>query len=103
SRAAVVGGNAVALAARALRAKCVRLAAQALGIAEEEVQQHGKVFADRGDASRVVDLGRLACVAAMATAAHGAAAGLEATYDFRPPDIASSSGAHVVLAEVDPD
>src|SRR5207237_3015842 len=33
SRAAVVGGNAVALAARALRAKCVRLAAQALGIA----------------------------------------------------------------------
>src|SRR5438093_104968 len=58
SRAAVVGGNAVALAARALRAKCVRLAAQALGIAEEEVQQHGKVFAFRGDASRVGDLGR---------------------------------------------
>src|SRR5437660_47450 len=33
SRAAVVGGNAVALAARALRAKAVRLAAQALGSA----------------------------------------------------------------------
>src|SRR5437773_11103800 len=103
SRAAVVGGNAVALAARELRAKCVRLAAQALGIAEDEVQQHGKVFADRGDASRVVDLGRLASVAAMATAAHGVAPGLEATYYFRPPDIAYSSGAHVVLAEVDPD
>src|SRR2546427_3549361 len=57
SRAAVVGGNAVALAARALRAKCVRLAAQALGIAEEEVQQHGKVFAHRGDPERSVSWG----------------------------------------------
>jgi aerobic carbon-monoxide dehydrogenase large subunit len=47
SRAAVVGGTAVALAARELRAKCVRLAAQALGIAEDEVQQHSKVFAFR--------------------------------------------------------
>jgi aerobic carbon-monoxide dehydrogenase large subunit len=54
SRAAVVGGNAVALAARALRTKCVRLAVQALGIAEDEVQQHGKVFAFRGDAARSV-------------------------------------------------
>src|SRR2546422_10064193 len=103
SRAAVVGGNAVALAARALRAKCVRLAAQALAIAEDEVQQHGRVFAARGDASRVVDLGRLASVAAMATAAHGVAPGLEATPYFQPPDTASSSGAHVALAEVDPD
>src|SRR5207249_2896710 len=66
SRAAVVGGNAVALAARALRAKCVRVAAHALGIAEEEVQQHGKVFAFRADASRSVSLGRLASAAAVA-------------------------------------
>src|SRR5947207_3875475 len=103
SRAAVVGGNAVALAARALRAKCVRLAAQALGIAEEELQQHGRRFAERADASRVVDLGRLASVAAMATSASGVPPGLEATHYFQPPDIAYSSGAHVVLAEVDPD
>jgi carbon-monoxide dehydrogenase large subunit len=103
SRAAVVGGTAVALAARELRRKCVRLAAQALGIAEDEVQQHGKRFAARGDAERSVDLGRLASVAAMATAAHGVAPGLEATHYFQPPDIAYSSGAHVVLVEVDPD
>src|SRR5205809_767246 len=81
-RAAGVGGNAVALAARALRAKCVRLAAQALGVAEDEVQQHGKVFADRGKASRSVDLGRLTSAAAIATAAHGVAPGLEATHYF---------------------
>src|SRR5437899_1255791 len=103
SRAAVVGGNAVALAARALRAKCVRLAAQALGIAEDEVQQHGKRFADCARAERFVELGRLASVAAMATAAHGVAPGLEATHYFLPPDIAYSSGPHVVLAEADPD
>src|SRR5256712_1178377 len=103
SRAAVVGGTAVALAARELRAKCVRLAAQALGIADDDVQQHGKVFADRGNASRSVDLGRLASVAAMATAAHGVAPGLEATHYFQPPDTAYSSGAHVVLVEVDAD
>src|SRR3989449_9351137 len=60
SRAAGVGGNAVALAARALRAKCVRLAAQTLGIAGDEVQQHGKGVAFRGDAPRSVSLGRLA-------------------------------------------
>jgi aerobic carbon-monoxide dehydrogenase large subunit len=103
SRAAVVGGSAVALAARALRAKCVRLAAQALGIAEEEVQQHGKVFAFRGDAARSVSLGRLASAAAAATAASGVPPGLEATHYFQPPDIAYSSGAHVALAEVDPE
>src|SRR5262249_10210749 len=99
----VVGGNAVALAARALRAKCVRLAAQALGIAEDEVQQHGKAFAFRGDATRSVDLGRLASTAAVASASSGVPPGLEATHYFQPPDIAYSSGAHVALAEVDPD
>src|SRR5438477_11893756 len=101
SRAAVVGGNAVALAARELRAKCVRLAAQALGIAEDEVQQHGKVFAERANASRSVELGRLPSTAALAGAAHGVAPGLEATHYFQPPDIAYASGAHVVLAELD--
>jgi aerobic carbon-monoxide dehydrogenase large subunit len=103
SRAAVVGGTAVALAARELRSRCVRLAAQALGIAEDDVQQHGKVFADRADGARRVDLGRLASIAAMATAAHGVVPGLEATHYFQPPDIAYSSGAHVALADVDPE
>jgi CO/xanthine dehydrogenase Mo-binding subunit len=101
SRAAVVGGTAVALAARELRAKAVKLAAQALGVAESDVQQHGTAFAERGNAERRIELGRVAAVAAMATAAHGVAPGLEATHFFQPPDIAYSAGAHVVLAEVD--
>jgi aerobic carbon-monoxide dehydrogenase large subunit len=103
SRAAVVGGTAVALAARELRAKALRLAAQALGVAEDDVQQHGKVFAERANPGRRIELGRVAAVAATATASHGVAPELEATHFFQPPGIAYSSGAHVVLAEVDPE
>ena len=103
SRAAVVGGSAVALAARELHAKTVRLAAQALGVAEDEIQQHGKLFAERSRPERRVELGRLASAAAMASAASGIAPGLEATHFFQPPDIAYSSGAHVALVEVDPE
>jgi carbon-monoxide dehydrogenase large subunit len=101
SRAAVVGGNAVALAARQLRASCVRLAAQALGIAEDEVQQHGKRFAARANPERFVELGRLASAAAVAPASTGVPPGLEVTHYFQPPDIAYSAGACVALAEVD--
>jgi CO/xanthine dehydrogenase Mo-binding subunit len=101
SRAAVVGGSAVALAARELHAKTIRLAAQALGVAEDEIQQHGKFFAERARPERRVELGRLASAAAMASAASGVAPGLEATHFFQPPDIAYSSGAHVALVEVD--
>ena len=103
SRAAVVGGSAVALAARALRAKAVRLAAQQLGVAEDDIQQNGTVFVERANPERRIELGRLAAVAAMAGAAHGVAPGLEATHYFQPPDIAYASGAHVVLAELDAD
>src|SRR5262249_35865963 len=99
SRAAVVGGSAVALASRELHAKTVRLPAQALGVAEDETQQNGKVFAERARPERRVELGRLAAVAAMA--AHELAPGLEATHFFQPRDIAYSSGAHVALVEVD--
>jgi CO/xanthine dehydrogenase Mo-binding subunit len=103
SRAAVAGGNAVALAARDLRAKAIRLAARVLGVPEDEVQQDGPAFAERSRPRHRVDLGRLASVAALATAAHGVEPGLEVTRYFQPPDIAYASGAHVALVEVDAD
>jgi carbon-monoxide dehydrogenase large subunit len=102
SRAAVVGGTAVALAARDLRAKALRLAAQVLGIAEDDVQQDGPLFTERRRPERRVSLARLAAVAGMAGAAHDVEPGLEATRYFRPPDMAYSSGAHIALVEVDP-
>ena len=101
SRAAVVGGTAVALAARDLRAKAVRLAARVLGIAEDDVQQDGTAFAERSRPEHRVDLARLAAAAAMAPASLGVEPGLEATRYFQPADMAYSSGAHVAVVEVD--
>jgi CO/xanthine dehydrogenase Mo-binding subunit len=92
----------VALAARDLRARAIRLAARVLEIPEDEVQQHGTRFTARDRPGHQVTLARLASVAALASAAHGIEPGLEATRYFQPPDIAYSSGAHVVLVEVDP-
>jgi CO/xanthine dehydrogenase Mo-binding subunit len=103
SRAAVVGGTAVALAARDLRQKALRLAAHVLGIAEDEVEQDGRVFAQRSRPEHRVDLGRLASVASLATAAHGVEPGLEVTRYFQPLDMTYSSGAHVARVEVDAD
>src|SRR5262249_60643480 len=79
SRAAVVGGSAVALAARELHAKTVRLAAQALGVAEDEIQQDGRVFAERAHPERRIELGPLAAAAASAPGAPGRGAGARAT------------------------
>src|SRR5262249_62231511 len=56
SRAAVVGGSAVALAARELHAKTMHLAAQALGVAEDKIHQHGTFFAERARPDHRVDL-----------------------------------------------
>ena len=103
SRAAVAGGSAVALAARDLRARALRLAAHVLGVPEDEVEQDGTAFAHRRRPEHRVGLSRLASVAALATSAHGVEPGLEATRYFQPPDITYSSGAHVALVEVDAD
>src|SRR5215471_15053031 len=62
SRAAVVGGSAVALAARDLRSRALRLATLVLGVAEEEVEQAGVVFAHRHRPDHRVDFARLASV-----------------------------------------
>jgi len=103
SRAAVVGGSAVALAARDLRTRAVRLAARVLDVSEDEVEQDGTAFVHRLHREHRVDLARLATIAAFATAAHGMEPGLEATRYFQPSEITYSGGAMVVLVEVDPD
>jgi CO/xanthine dehydrogenase Mo-binding subunit len=81
----------------------VRLAARALGVADDEIQQHGKAFAERADPERRIELGRLAALAPLAPLAPGGTPALEATHFFQPTGIAYASGAHVALAEVDPD
>jgi carbon-monoxide dehydrogenase large subunit len=91
----------VALAARALRTRCVALAARSLGVAEDEIEQDGAAFRPRSQPERRVDLARLAAVASMATAALGVEPGLEAASYFQPPDMTYAAGAHVALVEVD--
>jgi carbon-monoxide dehydrogenase large subunit len=102
SRAAVVGGNAMALAARDVRVKARALAARALGIDEADLEQAGPTFADRRRPERRVTLAELARLAGAATAALGVEPGLESTRFFQPTDMTYSSGAHVALVEVDP-
>jgi carbon-monoxide dehydrogenase large subunit len=99
SRAAVVAGTAVLLAARDVQARARTLAAARLGVPEEEVEQAGPRFAVRGDPARAVTLGALAAAAA---AAPGGTPGLEATRYWAPEELTYSCGAHVALAEVDP-
>jgi carbon-monoxide dehydrogenase large subunit len=102
SRAAVVGGNAMALAARDVRVKARALAGRALGIDESDLEQAGPTFADRRRPERRVTLAELARLAGAATAALGVEPGLESTRVFQPADMTYSSGAHVALVELDP-
>jgi CO/xanthine dehydrogenase Mo-binding subunit len=102
SRAAVVGGSAMALAAGDVQAKARGLAARVLGVAEADLEQAGLAFADRRRPERRVTFAELARLAAAATAALGVEPGLESTRVFQPADMTYSSGAHVALVEVDP-
>jgi carbon-monoxide dehydrogenase large subunit len=102
SRAAVVGGSAVALAARDVRVKARALAARALGIDEADLEQAGPTFADRRRPERRMTFAELARLAGAATAALGVEPGLESTRFFQPTDMTYSAGAHVALIELDP-
>ena len=102
SRAALVGGTAIALAARDVRDKARVLAARALGCDVADLEQGGASFADRGRPDHRVTFAELARLAGAATAALGVEPGLESTRFFQPADMTYSSGAHVALVEVDP-
>jgi carbon-monoxide dehydrogenase large subunit len=60
SRAAVMSGNAIALAARAVRAKAVTVAADALEAAEADIEIEGGVAFVRGVPSRGIPLSQVA-------------------------------------------
>jgi CO/xanthine dehydrogenase Mo-binding subunit len=105
SRGAVVAGNAVHEAARKVRAKALKLGALLLDVAESEVEiGGGRVFV-RGDPVRFVLLGELAEKANPLRGAvrPGTEPGLEATEYFGPDRGATSSGAHAMIIEIDPE
>ncbi len=104
SRAAVVAGNAVALAARAVREKALTVAATMLEARPDDLElAEGRIFV-RGSPARSVALG------AVATAANPLRGtippewegpGLEATRYFAPPRGSFAAGCHAAIIEID--
>jgi carbon-monoxide dehydrogenase large subunit len=103
SRGAVVAGNAVHEAARAVREKALLLAAELLGAAPEEVELAAGAARVAAAPGRAIPLGELAQAANPMRGAvkPGSEPGLEATRYFGPYRGATASGAHAMIVEVD--
>jgi len=105
SRQAVVAGNAVHLAARAVAEKARQAAAAMLEVAPDDLELSGGAVRVKG-ADLKCTLGQIANalsgVAGFSLPA-GITPGLAAAVDFAPPAITYTNGSHVVEVEVDPD
>ena len=104
SRGAVVAGNAVNEAAKVVRQKIIKLAAEHFECAEEDLEiADGEVFV-AGIRGKSVKLGYLAVEANPMRGAvrPGTEPGLESTQYFGPPSGATASGVHAMIVEVDP-
>ncbi|HRQ36567.1 MAG TPA: xanthine dehydrogenase family protein molybdopterin-binding subunit [Chloroflexota bacterium] len=105
SRGAVVAGNAINEAARDVRQKILKLAADLLEAAEEDlVLADGRVHV-KGTLDKTIPLGQLAQRANPMRGAvkPGTEPGLEATNYFGPEYGATAAGVHAMIVEVDPD
>ncbi len=123
SRALVTGGNAVGIAARKVRDKALRIAAELLEAAPDDLELAGGAVRVRGVPDRAVALGALATVANPIRYAYGKEAaeaalrlvkpregavlapgeepGLEAHGYYAPPHATFASGCHAAIVEVD--
>jgi carbon-monoxide dehydrogenase large subunit len=103
SRGAVVAGNAVNEAAKSVREKAVRLAAERLGATEDEVELVDGKARVKADPARSIALGELAKLANPMRGAvkPGTEPGLEATRYFGPFRGATASGCHAMILEID--
>jgi len=106
SRAAVVAGTAVSLAAQAVREKTRLVAASLLEARPDEIElEHGQAFV-RGAPARSLSLGDVAAASnplRFAMPADWEGPGLEATRYFAPPRGTFSNGVHACIVEVDPE
>jgi carbon-monoxide dehydrogenase large subunit len=104
SRGAVVAGNAVNEAAKAVRQKILRLAAEHFECAEEDLDIADGAVSVVGVPGQSVKLGALALKANPMRGAvrPGTEPGLESTQYFGPPRGATASGVHAMIVEVDP-
>ncbi|HEX9943124.1 MAG TPA: xanthine dehydrogenase family protein molybdopterin-binding subunit [Thermoanaerobaculia bacterium] len=105
SRGAVVAGNATNEAAKSVREKAVRLAAEHLKVAEDRIELAEGKARVAGEPERSISLGELARLANPMRGAvkPGTEPGLEATRYFGPYRGATASGCHACILEVDPE
>ncbi len=104
SRGTVVGGNAVLLAARALRDKVLDRAAGLLEAPRDDLVLEGRRVAVRGVPARALTFRDLAAASAPTRAlALGMEPGLSATEFFQPAAMTYPYGTHVAIVRVDVD
>jgi aerobic carbon-monoxide dehydrogenase large subunit len=105
SRGAVVAGNAIHAAAVGVRKKILRLAAEELEAAEEDLEIADGEVRVKGVPGRAIPLGELALRANPMRGAvkPGTEPGLEATDYFGPEHGATAAGVHAMIVEVDPE
>jgi len=105
SRGAVVAGNAVNEAAKAVRRKILRLASEHFECAEEDIDIADGKVSIAGVPGKSIRLGELAMKANPMRGAvrPGTEPGLESTRYFGPPSGATASGVHAMIVEVDPE
>ncbi len=104
SRGAVVAGNAVNEAAKVVRRKILKLAAEHFECAEDDLEIAEGAVSVVGVPGQAIKLGALALKANPMRGAvrPGTEPGLESTQYFGPPGGATASGAHAMIVEVDP-
>jgi aerobic carbon-monoxide dehydrogenase large subunit len=104
SRGAVVAGNAVNEAAKAVRQKILKLAAEHFECAEEDLEIRNGEVAVVGVPGQAIKLGMLALAANPMRGAvrPGTEPGLESTQYFGPASGATASGTHAMIVELDP-
>ena len=104
SRTTVVGGSAVALAARKIRDKGRALAAHLLEAAEADIEYEDGKFFVRGSPDQSKTIQDIALMANVAwNMPEGMEPGLEATTFYDPPNFTFPFGAHVAVVMVDPE
>jgi aerobic carbon-monoxide dehydrogenase large subunit len=105
SRGSVVAGNAVNEAAKVVRQKILRTAAEHFECAEEDLTLENGAVSVAGVPGKSVKLGVLADKANPMRGAvrHGTEPGLEATSYFGPEMGATAAGVHAMIVEVDPE
>ncbi len=104
SRGAVVAGNACHAAAEKVRKKILKMAAEKLEVAEDDlILENGTVFV-KGVPDSAIPLGQLAVEANPLRGAvkPGTEPGLEASEYFGPESGSTASGVHAMIVEVDP-